>query len=265
MDDEDFSGEDLAYLLSTPLGARIAKELIGCQFYLEDPEDLVEITVCDPRSKMVRVKLPKGGGGRHPLSSGYVILTPGLKDAIDAAMTDGIREEWHKRNVVSAFGFIAPLDREELDRLHRAIECAKERVVPPVSERRQLLDLADRYGTQDAIIKLASAWVEAANGRILPDVLIVLVAALRHAGRQVEALARVDLIDIVRQHIPANERRILLTERAAILADRYEQTREPTFLVRARNSAQASWAIGSSMHCRSVLRRIEALEEPAND
>ena len=53
---------------------------------------------------------------------------------------------------------------------------------------------------------------------------------------------------------------VLFTERAALLADRYEQTRTAEFLVEARKAASRSWANGPSEHCSHVFERLKKLE-----
>jgi hypothetical protein len=259
-DEEDIPGEDLASVIRGQNGAPVADALMGCSFYRDDPDDLATIAQCDRGSGRLSLQFPTGATRVANLASGYVLLTPALRAALEAAITPAQREEKRARASITAYGFTGAIEQQDIDPLLSAIRSAQAGVVPQIDERRPALRLAEKYGAERVVAKLASAWVDADPAKVLPDVLITLLSALRHSGRSSEALARSEILRTPGLGLSPSEERVLFTERAALLADRYEQTRTPEFLAEARKAASRSWANGPSEHCSHVFERLKKLE-----
>jgi hypothetical protein len=259
-DEEDIPGEDLASVIRGANGAPVAEAIIGCSFYRDDPDDLATITQCDRGSGRLSLQFPKGTTRVAGLASGYVLLTPALRAALEAAITPAQHAEKNARASIAVYGFTGAIEQQDVGPLLSAIRSAQEGVVPPIDARRRALGLAEKYGTERVVAKLALAWVDADPARMLPDVLIALLYALRHSGRSSEALARSEILRLPGLGLSPSEERVLFTERAALLADRYEQTRTAEFLVEARKAASRSWANGPSEHCSHVFERLKKLE-----
>lgn len=262
-DEEDIPGEDLGPILRGTNGAHVAQALIGCSFYRDDPDDLATIIQCDRGSGRLSVKLANGSTRVAGLSSGYVLLTPTLRAVLHAAITPDQRAEKKARASIAAYGFVSPIEQQDIAPLLNAISSAQEGVVPPVEERRNALRLAEKYGAGRVVSKLAAAWVDADNSVLLPDVLIALLPALRHSGRSSEALARSEVLRAPGLRLSPSETRVLFTERAALLADEYERTGAHELLVDARKAANRSRANGDSEHLIHVYQRIKKLEREA--
>lgn len=260
-DDDDIPGEDIVPILRGPRGAPVLDALIGCRFYQDDPDMMWEVTACDIHSCRLVLRRDDGSTRLLHLASGYVLMTPQLREALVSGQTASMRMEQAKRREVAAFGFTASIERDDLDLLCTAVRSAKSRILPSPEERPVMLAIAEKYGSAKPIIKLTSAWLDAAEGHVLPDILIRLVASLRHAGRSSEALERTEILRQPGLRMTDSQRGILFTERAALLADRYEQTRDYRFLQEARKCAARSWAIGPSEHCSRVYQRIDMLEK----
>jgi hypothetical protein len=220
-----------------------------------------EIEACDANSGRLTLRLASGATRLLQLSQGYVLLTPALREALAGGLTREMRDEKAKRAEVASFGFTTRIEKDDLDCLCEAVQSARSGRLPSPDERKRLLGAAEKYGPARPIMKLANAWLEAGMGEFLPDVLISLVAHLRHAGRTQEALDRTDVLLQRGLRMTDMERMILFTERAAICADRYEQTGDREHLREARRCANTSWANGPSDHCSMVYRRIEMLEQ----
>lgn len=186
-------------------------------------------------------------------------MTSRLRAALVSGQTSSMREEQAKRREVAAFGFAASIERDDLDPLCTAVRSAMSRMLPSAEERPLLLRVAEKYASPKPMIKLTSAWLDAGAGQVLPDILISLVAHLRYAGRSREALERTEILRQPGLRMSDSQRAILLTERAALLADRYEQTRDHGFLQEARKCAARSWAISPSEYCSRVYQRIEVV------
>lgn len=262
-DEEDIPGEELALVIRGANGAPVAEALIGCSFYRDDPDDLATITQCDRGSGRLSLRSRGGASRVAGLASGYVLLTPALRAALEASITPAQRAEKKARASIAAYGFTGAIEQQDIDPLLSAIRSAQEGVVPPIDERRHALRLAEKYGAERVVAKLASAWVDTDPAKVLPDVLITLLPALRHSGRSAEALARSEILRSPGLGLSPSEERVLFTERAALLADRYEQTRTPEFLAEARKAVNRSWANGQSEHCSHVYERLKKLEREA--
>lgn len=262
-DDEEIAGEELALILRGPSGQVIADALVGCGFYRDDPNQPAQIVRCEAGSGRLSVQLASGQVRSQPIATGYVLVNPALRAALDQAITPGQREDQKLRAEVAAFGFVVRVESQDLQALAAGIRSAREGRIPSAEERRLIMLLAEKYGEPRTVARLTSGWIDADDAGFLPDVLIVLVSALRHSGRTPEALARTDVLAKPGRPMSESERRILFTERAAVLADRYEQTSDPSFLQEARKSANRSWAIGPSDHCSMVYQRLKSLERQA--
>ena len=262
-DEEDIPGEDLTFAIWGPNGAPVAEALIGCSFYRDDPDDLATITQCDRGSGRLSLQSPVGSIRVAGLASGYVLLTPALRAALEASTTPAQRAEKKARASIAAYGFTGAIEQQDIDPLLSAIHNAQQGVVPPIDERRQALRLAEKYGAERVVAKLATAWVDVDPARVLPDVLITLLPALRHSGRSSEALARSEVLRAPELRLLPADLRVLFTQRAALLCDGYERTGARELLIDARIAANRSRANGDSEHLIRVYQRIKKLEQEA--
>jgi hypothetical protein len=260
-EEDEIAGEEILPILRGPRGAEVAEALVGCGFYRDDPDQTWPISDCDANSGRITVSLPSGATKPFALVAGYVLVTPALRGALDAGITPELREARAKQTELAAFGFIAKIEDGDLEALCAAVRSAKVGRVPPPRERRHLMHLTEKYGQARTVIKLLNAWVDAADGACLPDVLIVLVSHLRHSGRTVEGLAHTEILAVRGVDLTDSERQVLLHQRAGLLADRYEQTGDRHLLGKARQCANRSWASGPTGHCSAVYQRLERLEK----
>jgi len=260
-EDDDIPGEEILPILRGPGGAAVAAALVGCSFYRDDPDRVWAITDCDANTGRLTVSLPGGATKPFALAAGYVLVSPALRSALELGITPELREAKEKQRQIASFGFVAKVEGADLEGLCAAVRSAREARVPSPRERAHFIALVEKYGQPRTVIKLLSAWLDAAGGVCLPDVLIVLLANLRHSGRITEGLSRTEVLLVPGLNVTDRERQVLLHQRAGLLADRFEQTAERQLLAEARRCANISWAIGPSEYCSAVYQRLEKLEQ----
>ncbi|GIX15830.1 MAG: hypothetical protein KatS3mg119_0016 [Rhodothalassiaceae bacterium] len=259
-DADDIPGEDILPLLRGPHGAAVAAALVGCRFYRDDPDCLWTIRHCDANAGRLSVSMPGGTSRNVALAAGCVLVSRALRRALDAAITPELRAAQDKRRAIAAYGFVRRVDERDLDDLYAAVCSARQGRVPPDHERARYIGLAEKYGQPYNVIKPLSAWIDAAPGSCLPDLLIPLIRHLRHSGRTIEALKRTEQVLARGSELTDGERRVLLIQRAALLMDRFEQTGDRELLDEARRCADRSWAIEPGDHCRAIYRRLDSLK-----
>lgn len=245
-DDSEICGEELAPILRKPGSQAVVEALAGCRFYRDDPDDLAEIVRCEPGPGRLTIRTAQGTPRVVALVAGYVLVTPALRSALDAAITPEDRAEQSLRADIAAFGFATQVEQRDLADLHEAVQSGRKGRVPLRDERQRFLDLAAKYGDDRTVARMAGAWIDAEGAGFMPDALIALITALRHSGRTADAAVRSDVLLEHGLPMSPQERSILFTERAAVMADRFEQTGEWHFFDEARRCAGCSWAIDQS-------------------
>ncbi|KPH65897.1 hypothetical protein ACLIMP_16000 [Novosphingobium aerophilum] len=257
---EDISGEELLPLLHRKGGPALVHALIGSEFYHEDPEDLATILSLDLRTRAVRLQFSDCRSSSLPLTSGYILLTPELTSAIDALRTPEDHALEAARRKIAAFGFRTSIGQDDIPGLLAAIEAAHAYRLPWRDERFEGIRLTRKYGSAQLEAKLIAAWLEGAGDPPPGDLVIAMVSALRETGRTTDALAHTDLLIRKANGLDHTEQCILFVQRGALWLDRFEQTREPEHIERARQCARRSWAIEPGEECSSLFNRLRKLE-----
>ena len=256
---EDVAGEDLCPLLRGKGGEAIAEALPGCAFYEDDPEALHQITAYDPAHMILRL----AGARSRPLAKGYVLLTGGLRGAIQAAITPEYIAETRLRRQITAFGFRVAVESDDLAPLAAAVAAATEYRMPFREARVQGLRLAAKYGQARDIAKMAGAWMSGTPDPAPGDLIIALVAALRDMGACEEALAHTEILTAKANGLTRDECRILLVQRGALWLDAFDTSHDPACLERAEQCAKRSWAIEPSDECSALYNRLRRAENAA--
>ncbi|KPF64275.1 hypothetical protein [Porphyrobacter sp. AAP60] len=258
-DCEEISGEAVASWLSEEIGAELADALVGCRFYRQDPEDPVTILHCDRDSHLLTVRDTSGRRRNFALNGGFVYFDPRLAPVFQKKQNLRAESERQRREIIAAFGFAGEINSWDLDTLIDAIASTKDEDPPHLERRRNLVSVISRYDRAEALAKIMGNWADAAYPKILVDVLINLVPALRKAGLHKEAIFRTDFLHDRSYDLSVEERKILLTTRAAACLDQFEENHDQTALDKAAWCINECEGMTPSEHLSNVQRRLNRL------
>lgn len=250
----EISGDKVADILKGEFGPDIAAALNGCRFYRVDPDQPVTIKSCDQQTGRLSVIDADGKARTFALNGGYLYLEPQISALLDQYQALDEQHEVAQLQDIQDFGFVSDIRAEDLNDISLAVRSAMQGPVPAEEMRRHLMKVMSAYRDANAFADVTIAWVKSSGDDILPDVLIKLLPALRTAGRHQEAIEISDFLRVPCHGLTDDERRILLTIRAAACLDSLEYALEE-----AGCSVKASRAIGPSEHLDLVSARLERL------
>ena len=256
LDDEvsEISGDKVAELLKSELGSKIASALKECKFYRVDPDEPVIIKECDQHSGKLRVLDTKGVMRTFALDGGYLYLEPSIVKLLGECQAMDERNQEAQRQKIQDFGFTSYIRAEHISDISSAIRSAVSGNVPSLKMRHRFMGVMSGYKNPNAFAKVTGSWVNASGHKFLPDVLIKLLPALREAGRYAEAISQSDFLREPCPALTTEEKRILLTIRAAACLDCLE-----SYLEEASRCVTESKRIAPSEHLDLVSARLEKL------
>jgi hypothetical protein len=275
MAEQEFEGQAVVLALDNPAtSAAVAQALIGCAFYLDDPDALFDITAtAGPRGPFT-MATPKGVQPLTlaKLARGYVVETRApfrLAALIDTATPAHLKAADEARRVLSRRGIShRNLSGDDAVQLAEALETSGE-ACPPFATRKLIADLLRRYDLYRPYIALATPWLDHPPvGEAYPiDVVIQLVSACRAIREFHAAMQWTDFVMLpdAAKRVSPFHLAVLFTQRAATHLDLYERDRDATRLKSARKCAARSWAIQQSDECSKVYERLKWIEEALQD
>ena len=257
----EISGDAIAIMLTGTAGGDVALALIGCGIYQGDLEEPATILDCEAGSSIVSVRVPDGRSRSFSLIGATVVLTASLLDAIGKWQEVQAAAQQATRSELKEFGFEAEIVTEDLADMMSAIRSAQQGRLPSVDERARYMTVMSRYRSPNAFAAVAKAWINASNGRSMPDVLIKLSSALRAADRSLEAIALTDFVHGPCYGLTKRQKQILLTTRASAWLDNFRNEGEALALDEAdRCLNEAELLGGPSEHLVTVRRRLARLK-----
>ena len=263
---EDELGEHVARALRSALAAEVRSALIGCHFYLDDPDDLEPVTDA-PADAAILITLRNGKTRRLPygaLEQGYIVPNgPGLRAALQAARTPR-EEQLDRAAAILASARVNPAALAADDRLAlaEAFEDARAGVLPDAALRQQRYTLLRRYDLYRQGAGILEGWraMLPSDSSDEATVIIELAACYRHSGEIRQAFETTELLAGRARTLPPGTRAVFASERAAILLDLFERNHDPARLVEARRWAGIAWSIEQSDYVSMVYKRLTALE-----
>lgn len=245
----EFDGESLFKAFSTEIGAELAALLVGGKFYVDDPERAVIIVACSQDSGLLTVIDQNGKKRTFALKGGF-LLSDAQCDKIAQVNNLFAREHKQEKHRES---------REcDVAYLIAALQSAKKSQVPSRERRKRFMNHSVMKNNPDVFARIAEAWIDVSPTK-LADVLIKLVPALRKLKRFEDAIALTDFIHDHPYGFTQEEKRILLTTRAASWTDIFELSGNPEARDEAVRCLNESELIGKSDNVDAVRKRIESI------
>ena len=273
MSDFEFDGEKLLRALKDArVSNAVIEALIGCDFYVDNPDHLARIIAYDERDCVFVLQTPVGELRRNALrlAQGYIIeprdrslLEPLLDQATPAYVKQSDRA---RRRLADAGVHSALISRGDASRLAELLLDHLDAWPPPRVRRDEIFGLLTKYGLYPAVIRYGEQWLDLAEQQDKPadvDVLIQLGSAYRQTGN-LEAAMRITEFAAkphASSRLSPSALSVLLTIRAATHLDLFERDRVAIRLASARKCAARSYAIQPSEQCSMVYRRLAKLED----
>lgn len=250
----EISGDKVFEMLKSELGPQIASALVNCRFYKLDPDDPGTIKECDQHSGRLRVLGTNGVMRTFALKEGFVYLEPHIAKLLAENQILEERDMQAEYEYIRSWGFTSEIRDNDFEDMLLAVKSGSSKYAPDYKLRKKFMETMSIYQDKNVFINVAISWIKASRNNILPDVLMKLLPALRETGRSQEAIKMSDFLDEPCHGITMDEKRILLTIRAAALLDSLEFALEKADLC-----IKASKAIGPSEHLDRVADRLEGL------
>jgi hypothetical protein len=245
----EFDGESLFKALSTEIGAELAALLVGGKFYVDDPERAVIIVACSQDSGLLTVIDQNGKKRTFALNRGF-LLSDAQCDKIAQIHKLFARDQQQKKLRESRQCDVADLIA--------ALRSAKKSQVPTREMRKRYMTHHVMTSNPEVFARIAEAWIDVSPTK-LADVLIKLVPALRRLNRFEDAIALTDFIHDHPNGLTQEEKRILLTTRAASWTDIFKLSGNPEARDEAIRCLNESELIGKSDNVDAVRKRIESI------
>lgn len=254
----------------------VADALVGCCFYLEDPDALAEITGVERPGPIFTLKGPSGPKRLTvaQIARGYIVeqrdelRLPSLVHA--AKPPHVIAGEEARRRLAKAGIREAKLSADDALELDLLLPDGANGPVPSWNARLRISGILHRYELYRDYIRLASSWPGALPGTgepLLGDVLIQLAFSYRAIGDEAGAMRLTDAV--VRPETAAmlnrSDQAVLFTQRAALHLDLFDRDRDPMRLKSAKKCADAAWQRQQSEACSLVYKRLKKIEGELRD
>lgn len=276
MAENEFEGQQVALaLINAGTCEAVAAALVGCDFYLDDPDELQ--TILGARAMPGGVALVIDGRAPIPpdrLARGYILDTRDpspLAPLLDAATPHHIKAADEARTALVKRGIHHPrVTHDDAVKLNDLLVAEEQHLMPPWELRREIADVFNRYDLHRAYIKLANGWIRAADKLKKPwpwDALIQMVRAHNELHEHESALTWTE-VAVERgsgKRIPPGQLAILFNQRAATYLHLYQRSRNADQLTDARACANRSWAIKPSDECFKVYERLKRFENEHMD
>lgn len=271
---EQVEGRDVARFIREVGAAQARKVLVGCVLDDQRSEEGWRITgiredgvlECQQPSGVVIQVSP-------PQLPRFLVVDdrpqPQLRRALDARLPE---QERRARRIASdlALRGLAAASAEDAEVLAEVLEAVDNNKVPSFEDQQKFHEACKRAAATREVPKRRAAL--AAGARVFakieqligltPSVRIKLAFFLRHAGETRKALEATEFIEDpgVTRWVSQETLSILATERAACLADLYEQECDEAALHRADYWARRAFAMSAGAEeAAAVLRRVRAL------
>lgn len=266
MAEREFEGQRVAFALkSLATGPALAKALVNCHFYLDDPDALATITATEgPDGPFMLL----GPNGPKPLTvgklaRGYIVETRSrsrIAPLLNKAVPEHVKAAEVARRKLTERGIVHPsISNEDAILLNRAL-CEADDSYPSLKTRGQLGTLLRRYGLAQVYAELSAQWM----GTTPPS-----QAEARWQEFwwrwPLENLQRAfQMTDIAIDPVTAGKmdpdgRAFLLAERAWMHLSLFDHDQDPSRLQLARECADLAWAIRPLGRSNEVYLRLAKL------
>lgn len=273
MPEIEFEGEKVAFAVANTKTAHdVAAALIGCTYYLDDPDVIWEISGVEWPGPVFATQGPVR---QQPLTvprfaRGYIVeirKESRLAPLIARATPPHIAAAEDARRLLAKAGIHHPtISNDDALQLADALASDDGQSTPAMKIRTLIATLLRRYELDRPYIGIAARWLEESRsrGEHPPiDVTIQLISAYRKLRDYAAALQCTDVVVApdAADRISSTQRAILFTQRAAIHLDFYDYGRDEARLKSARKCASTAWAIEPSDQCSAVYGRLKLAEE----